>query len=148
MTVAVALLLAFALGEGAGASATPEGLWETRDAETGQGRSLVRIEVKEGRLAGVVVKVFPRPGEDPDPVCTRCRGVRHGQRVVGMQILWGHHLQDGRWRGGTVLDPENGKEYASTLWIESGGQLRMRGHWGPFYRTETWRRVSPDEAQR
>jgi uncharacterized protein (DUF2147 family) len=39
---------------------------------------------------------------------------------------------------GHILDPENGKVYRCKLWIE-GKVLKVRGYWGPFFRTQTWR---------
>jgi uncharacterized protein (DUF2147 family) len=148
MSKAIAWLFAAVLSGSAHALATPEGLWETREEAGGERRSLVRIAIRDGRLAGVVVRVFPRPGEGTDPVCTRCRGSRQGQKVVGMEILWGHTKDGERWDGGTVLDPENGKEYPSTVWLEKPDELRMRGHWGPFHRTDTWRRVPVQDGSR
>lgn len=68
MRTAVALLFAVVLSGSADALATPDGLWETRDDAAGERRSLVRIAIREGRLAGAVVKVFPRPGEGTDRV--------------------------------------------------------------------------------
>lgn len=35
-----------------------------------------------------------------------------------MTILWGHRAAGGKWVDGTVLDPENGKEYRSTVWLD------------------------------
>ncbi|MEQ9415709.1 MAG: DUF2147 domain-containing protein, partial [Cyclobacteriaceae bacterium] len=43
------------------------------------------------------------------------------------------------YSGGTILDPKVGKIYRCRLWIE-GDNLKVRGYWGPFYRTQTWDR--------
>jgi uncharacterized protein (DUF2147 family) len=59
-----------------------------------------------------------------------------------MEILHGYNLDGDRWKGGRVLDPENGKEYKGTVWLEGPDRLRVRGYWGPFHRTQTWRRVT------
>ena len=96
--------------------------------------------------AKAVEKVLPRPGEDRDPVCLRCTGSRRGQKVIGMTILWGHRAKGSRWSDGRILDPENGKEYSSSVWLEGADRLRVRGRWGPFYRTQTWRRIGEDAA--
>src|SRR5262249_43558379 len=128
--------------------ASPEGRWSTVDDHTGEVRSIVKIHVDGDELRGDVEQLRRKPGEDPDPVCTRCRGTRRNQRVVGMQILWGNHRQRDRWTGGRVLDPENGKEYASAVWLEGPDRLHVRGYWGPFYRTQTWRRVEDEESAR
>lgn len=144
-----AVLIAVALNTAAGAatantapapSTSPEGLWATLDERFGSERALVRVELADGHLVGVVEQIYSRPDEAADPVCTRCRGERQGARVVGMNILWGHRPTGARWIDGRILDPENGREYASTLWLADADTLRVRGHWGPFHRTQTWRR--------
>jgi uncharacterized protein (DUF2147 family) len=132
-------LTALALAVAAGA--TPEGRWATIDDHTGEVRAIVRVRIDNGQLRGVVEKVVRGPAGDPDPLCAPCKGARHNQRVVGMEILGGFHLQGERWKGGRVVDPENGKEYSSSVWLEGPDRLRVRGYWGPFHRTQTWRRV-------
>ena len=41
---------------------------------------------------------------------------------------------------GSILDPQDGKIYRCKLWTE-GDDLKVRGYWGPFYRTQTWKKV-------
>jgi uncharacterized protein (DUF2147 family) len=41
---------------------------------------------------------------------------------------------------GTILDPESGKIYQCKIWLE-GEDLKVRGYWGPFFRTQTWKKV-------
>jgi hypothetical protein len=126
---------------------SPEGLWATVDDSSDWERALVRIAPASGRLVGTVERLYLRPDERPDPVCTKCRGERQGARIVGMNILWGHRPEGARWVDGRVLDPENGREYASTLWLADPETLKVRGHWGPFHRTQTWRRRTADVSQ-
>jgi Delta7-sterol 5-desaturase len=140
----VALLAPSALA----ADASPEGRWSTIDDRTGEVRSIVRVQIEDGELRGHVEKVVTKPGQQEDPKCTRCRGARRDQRVVGMQILSGYRRAGDRWTGGRVLDPENGKEYSSAVWLEERDRLRVRGYWGPFYRTQTWRRVDSQDGER
>ena len=40
---------------------------------------------------------------------------------------------EGEW---TTFDD---RKYLSTIWLEGPDRLRVRGYWGPFYRTQTWR---------
>ena len=42
-----------------------------------------------------------------------------------------------RHKGGTILDPGDGKVYKAEIWIEDG-KLKVRGYLGPFYKTQTW----------
>jgi len=133
-TLVALLWSAFASGTG------PEGRWGTFDDRTGAPRAVVRISIRDGRLAGVIERLHVRAGEEPEPLCTRCKGHLHDKPVLGLEILRGRRRDGERWVGGSILDPENGKEYRSTVWREGPDRLRVRGHWGPFYRTQTWRR--------
>jgi uncharacterized protein (DUF2147 family) len=126
----------------AAVAVSPEGRWATLDDRTGEVRAIVRVRVESGQLHGFVEKVVRGPAGEPDPVCSHCKGVRHNQRVVGMEIMGGYHLAGDRWKGGRIVDPENGKEYSSAVWLEGPDRLRVRGYRGPFHRTQTWRRVS------
>jgi len=126
----------------------PDGLWLTIDDCSGEPRSEVEVSVEDGRLRGTVARIHPREGQSSDPVCTRCRGPRRGARIVGMVILWGHVARGSRWVDGRILDPENGKEYASSVWLDGADRLRVRGRWGPFFRTQTWRRVAVRDVVR
>jgi len=65
--------------------------------------------------------------------------------AVMAEILRGHRRDGERWGGGSILDPENGKEYRTAVWLQGPDHLRVRGYWGPFYRTQTWRRSRADD---
>jgi sterol desaturase/sphingolipid hydroxylase (fatty acid hydroxylase superfamily)/uncharacterized protein (DUF2147 family) len=138
----VLLALAGASAQTRAAEVSPEGTWSTLDDRTGAIRSVVRVYIENGELRGHIEKILSRLGEAENPVCTRCPGTRRNQPVLGMQILGGYRREGDRWTGGRVLDPENGKEYSSTVWLEGPEHLRVRGYWGPFHRTQTWRRAA------
>lgn len=119
------------------------GKWKTIDDNTNEARSVVEIAERSGKLYGKVLMLFPRPGEDPDPVCDKCDAAdeRFKKKIIGMEIIR-HLKKDGSaYAGGDILDPENGKVYRSRIWVE-GSQLKVRGYWGPFYRTQTWLRAN------
>ena len=42
-----------------------------------------------------------------------------------------------RYKGGTVLDLEDGKVYKAEVWHEAG-KLKVRSYLGPFDKTQTW----------
>ena len=121
---------------------TITGKWKTHDDETGEERSIVEIFEKNGRFYGRVTRIFPRPGEDPDPVCDACEDgdPRQGKKVIGMQIITDMEREDDQYGNGDILDPENGKVYRCKLWLK-GNELMVRGYWGPFYRTQTWKKA-------
>jgi uncharacterized protein (DUF2147 family) len=119
------------------------GKWKTIDDNNGEERSIVEIYERDGKVFGKIVKLFRKPGEDPDPLCDECDSDddRYMKKIVGMDIIRNMHITDGELADGTILDPESGKVYRCKIWLE-GDQLNVRGYWGPFYRTQTWKKVS------
>ncbi|MEM9324220.1 MAG: DUF2147 domain-containing protein [Bacteroidota bacterium] len=114
------------------------GKWKTIDDTTGKPKSVVEIFESDGKYYGKIIKLYPDPGEDPDPVCTECTGRRKGQKVIGMQIIEDMEKEkDGDYSGGEIMDPENGKTYTCKLWVEDGF-LKVRGYLLFLYRTQTW----------
>ncbi len=61
--------------------------------------------------------------------------------ILNIKIIEGMSYDDGEWTGGTIYDPNNGKSYDCTLWIEDG-KLYVRGYLGWFFDTRTWTKVS------
>jgi uncharacterized protein (DUF2147 family) len=118
------------------------GKWKSVDDNSGQPRSIVEISESGGKIYGKVIRLFPQPNEDPDPVCDKCdpSDPRFNKKVIGMEIIRGLSKNGQEYSGGDILDPENGKVYRSKLWLE-GKALKVRGYWGPFYRTQTWLRA-------
>lgn len=115
------------------------GLWKTIDDETGEAKSVVRIFEKEGRVHGEIISLFPSPGQPEDPVCDLCPedDDRYGKKIIGMEIIRGMEKNGPAYSGGTVLKPDEGKIYRCKIWLE-GDNLKVRGYWGIFYRTQTW----------
>ena len=118
------------------------GKWKTIDDGTGEVKSIVEITVKDGKLYGKIIKLF---NEDPnyDPICDECEGDKHGQKIIGMQIIDGLTMKDGKWIGDDgILDPDNGKYYDCKIWVdeEDTSKLHVRGYIAFLYRTQTWHR--------
>jgi uncharacterized protein (DUF2147 family) len=125
------------------AELSPTGLWKTIDDNTGQPRGLVRIKEVNGQYEGKVERIFPKPGEPPDPKCEKCEGSRRNQPVIGMTILWGMTKQGDEYQGGEILDPENGKVYRARMrFLDGGTKLDVRGFIGTplFGRSQIWLR--------
>jgi len=60
-----------------------------------------------------------------------------------MMIVWGLKDDDGVWKGGKILDPDNGKTYSCKMELAAKGQeLDVRGFIGISLigRTQTWYR--------
>lgn len=118
------------------------GKWKTLDDNTGEEKSIVDISEKGGKFYGKVIKIFRDPGEDPDPVCDECPkdDPRYKKKIIGLEIIQNMKKSGDEYSDGNILDPENGKIYRCRIWIEDS-DLKVRGYWGPFYRTQTWKRV-------
>ncbi|MCB1327176.1 MAG: DUF2147 domain-containing protein [Spirochaetales bacterium] len=120
--------------------ASPVGVWKTVDDETGQAKSHVQIYEYNGMLFAKIIQLI-NPSE-PNPTCTECEGSRHNQPIQGMVIMWNMSPDGNEWSGGQILDPKNGNVYRCKMWLEGNNQLKVRGYLGPFYRTQTWYRIS------
>jgi uncharacterized protein (DUF2147 family) len=124
--------------------ASPVGLWQNIDDETGKPKALIRITESNGEYRGRIEKLFRGPDEDPNPKCDKCEGARKDQPIVGMTILTGLKQDGNEYNGGQILDPANGKVYKSKMSVSDGGKkLDVRGYLGvPMLgRTQTWVRV-------
>ncbi len=121
------------------AQPTIVGRWKTVDDESGEVKSIVEIAERKGSYYGRIVQIFTP--ENPDPVCEKCplEDDRYGKKIIGMEILKGLKKNGDEYSDGDILDPEVGRIYRCTLWIE-GADLKVRGYWGPFYRTQTWKK--------
>jgi uncharacterized protein (DUF2147 family) len=119
------------------------GKWKTIDDETNEPKSIVEITQRSGKIYGKIIQLFRLPDEDQDPVCEECPAddIRYNKKVLGMEIIQNIEPDGTGFSGGTILDPEVGKIYRCRLWIE-GDKLKVRGYWGPFFRTQTW--LKPD----
>ena len=135
----IALIALFALPVLAYAQ-EPLGHWKTVDDATGKTKSIVEIyQARDGSYAGRVAEILDTK-DGPNPACDKCRGTLHGKPIKGMVILWGLKPDGaGKWSGGTVLDPENGKTYKSKLELLDGGRkLGMSGCIAFFCRQQVW----------
>ena len=116
------------------------GKWKTVDDETGEEKSVIEIFERNGEVFGKIVKIFTQ--EDPDPICEECPAddPRHRRKIIGMEIIQNMEKVGNEYSQGSILDPQDGKIYRCKLWTEDE-KLKVRGYWGPFYRTQTWKKV-------
>ncbi len=122
-----------------------EGLWKTISDRTGKATSIVKIWIENDKLFGKVDRLFRKPGQDPNPICTKCSGARKDQPIKGLTILWELTRDEDEWNGGYILDPDNGETYRCIVKVgENGDQLHVRGYIGfsLFGRTQVWHRVN------
>jgi uncharacterized protein (DUF2147 family) len=133
--VMLAIVLA---ARGAGAADTPLGQWKTVDEKSGAVQSVVEISDQGGKLFGNIVNLTKPTDEQGKPkICTKCTGADKDKPIVGLIIVKDLGRDGERWKGGTILDPDDGKIYNAEPWVEDG-KLKVRGYLGFFYRTQTW----------
>lgn len=101
----------------------------------------VEIYLANGKLFGKVTQL--RPGRHPGDVCDKCSGELKNQPIMDMVIIRNFKPDGAVWVGGTVVDPENGKEYKGKIWTVGQDKLAMRGFIGfsLLGRTQTWTRL-------
>lgn len=137
LVAAMFLFSQFSLAEN-----SPVGLWKTIDDKTNKPRSIVRIVEENGEFKGIVEKGLVE-GESPDRVCEKCDPPRNNQKILGMTFMWGLKKDGKEYKGGEILDPDNGKIYRCKLSLsEDGRQLKVRGFIGVALigRTQLWLR--------
>ncbi len=127
------------------AQMTPVGIWHNIDDKTGEAKAEIQVLEKDGVLSGRVVKTL-RNDPNAKKTCEDCKDDRKGKDIIGLEIIRGVRADPSSaylWgSGGTILDPENGKEYTVKMMPKEGGQkLQVRGYIGPFYRTQIWLRA-------
>jgi uncharacterized protein (DUF2147 family) len=147
MIAAVVLLGAGALAAPA-AEPTAAGLWEQIDESSGKAESWFKISERNGVYEGNVVKIFPKPGEDENFVCSKCEGSEKGAPVLGLTLIKGMQRNGLAYENGTIMDPRDGAVYRALMKLSpDGGKLEVRGYLGIslFGRTQVWNRL-PDNA--
>jgi uncharacterized protein (DUF2147 family) len=139
--VAVALLAALVAAPGiVPAADSVLGTWKTVDEKSGKVVSEVELYDQGGKLFGRIARLTEPNDEQGKPkVCTKCGGADKDKPIVGLVIVKDLGLSDGRYKGGTIMDPDNGKVYKAEIWLDEG-VLKVRGYIGFFFRTQTWRR--------
>uniref|UniRef100_UPI004048D827 DUF2147 domain-containing protein n=1 Tax=Roseivirga sp. TaxID=1964215 RepID=UPI004048D827 len=67
---------------------------------------------------------------------------KRNRPILGMNLIQGFKFSDGKWEGGEIYDPENGKTYSCVIKLK-GNKLEVRGYVGMtmFGRTVTWVRA-------
>ncbi len=117
------------------------GTWRTIDDKTLEAKSYITLYEEDGKIFGKVTKLLQK---DPKTtICDLCPDDRKGQLVMGMVLLKNLKKSGSTWKGGKILDPNNGKIYSCKAWLDvsNSDKLHLRGYIGPFYRTQTWYRV-------
>ena len=96
--------------------------WQTYDGS--EPKATVKITESGGKLTGKIINT----------------NKAEGKKFVGRTVISGLKADGGgKYSGGKITDPENGKTYRLTGTL-SGNSLKLKGHLGPFSRSQTWKK--------
>jgi len=124
------------------------GLWQQVDPATGKSESWFLFFENNGVYEGAIAKMFIKPGDDPNPICTRCQGEQKNSPMLGLTIVKQMHRNGLKYENGTILDPRDGNVYNALMELSPDGQkLTVRGYLGIalFGQNQIWYRL-PDAA--
>ena len=141
LTCLAVSLFSLTLSVTASAADSAVGRWKTIDDDTGKPKSIVEItQAANGSVSGRIVELI-NPSK-PNPSCDKCSDDRKDQPITGMEIIRGMKAQGGgKYAGGTILKPDEGKVYKSKMeLVEGGKKLEVSGCIAFICKSQTWLR--------
>ena len=111
---------------------------------TDENKAKIEIYKENGSYHGRIIWLKEPLNEQGQPKVDKHNHdkTKRARPILGMNLIQGFKFSDGKWEGGEIYDPENGKTYACVIKLK-GDKLEVRGYVGMtmFGKTVTWTRA-------
>ena len=121
--------------------------------KNGEGTGIIQIyKTTSGHYAGKIIWLKePNDPETGKPKLDKRNPdkTKRTNPTLGLINMKGFKFDsdDKEWKGGTIYDPKNGKDYSCKMWMTANdkNKLEVRGYMGISLlgRTDTWTRQTP-----